>query len=114
MEEKKSKRMKDAIYSFFAGTLFMMTFGIIDNGFLILGMDINPFLKPEDDPMLSSMIGNTFSDVIGAFVGVLVTMAFVKFVKINPSKNLFVETIGVTVGCIIPILIYYFMFLINS
>ena len=29
MEEKKSKRMKDAIYSFFAGTLFMMTFGIM-------------------------------------------------------------------------------------
>ncbi len=101
---------KDKVVSFIAGMLFMTVFGIIDNGFLAIGMDINPFLKPEDNPLLSSMIGNTFSDIIGAFAGIFVALLFEKCFSVKPSTHLMVEVVGVTVGCIIPILIYYFLF----
>lgn len=101
---------KEKLVSFFAGMLFMMVFGIIDNGFLAIGMDVNPFLSPQENPLLSSMIGNTFSDVIGAFAGVLVAMLFEKCFSVKPSTHLMVEVIGVTVGCLIPVLIYYFFF----
>lgn len=98
--------MKKKVISFFAGMLFMIVFGIIDNLGLILGMDINPFISATDDPLLSAMWGNTFSDFLGAVVGMIISYSFLKVFKVKPSENIFVEIVGVTIGCIIPIIFY--------
>ena len=84
----------------------MITFGIVDNAFLFIGMDISPFLNVYTDPMLSAMWGNTFSDLIGAVIGVIIASLFKKMFDVKPSVHLLVEIIGVTVGCLIPIGIY--------
>jgi hypothetical protein len=83
--------MKDKAISFFAGMLFMIVFGFIDNLFLIIGMDINPFLDASNSPMLSAMWGNTFSDVIGAIFGVIIASIFKRLFSVKPSEHLLVE-----------------------
>ena len=97
------------VVSFFAGMLFMITFGIIDNVFLVFGMDANQFVDPYTNPLLSAMWGNTFSDVIGAVAGVAIAWAFKKLFKVKPSEHLAVEVAGVAVGCLLPIAVLYFM-----
>ena len=98
--------MKNKVISFLAGMLFMIVFGFIDNAFLYLGMDINPFLDASQSPMLSAMWGNTFSDVIGAVFGIIIATLFKKFFSVKPSEHLLVEIIGVLIGCLIPIIAY--------
>ena len=98
--------MKDKVISFLAGMIFMITFGVVDNAFLFIGMDINPFIDAYTDPMLSAMWGNTFSDLAGAIIGVAMATLFKKMFDVKPSEHLLVEILGVTVGCLIPIAIY--------
>ena len=99
--------MKTKIISFFAGMLFMMVFGIIDNAFLFVGMDwMSPLVNMFKDPQLSAMWGNTFSDGIGAIAGIVVSYVFLKVFKVKPSDHITVEVIGVLIGCLIPILVY--------
>jgi len=99
--------MKAKIVSYFAGMLFMITFGIMDNAFLVKGMDwFNPLVDMFSDPKLSAMIGNTISDVIGAVAGVIVSWIFLKLFKVTPSEHILVEILGVVTGCLIPIFIY--------
>lgn len=98
--------MQDKLVSFFAGMIFMIVFGIIDNAFLFIGMDVNPFLDAHVSPMLSAMWGNTFSDVIGAVFGVVVASLFKHMFDVKPSEHLLVEIVGVFVGCLIPIALF--------
>ena len=98
--------MKKQALAVIAGFLFSITFGIIDNGFLVLGMELNPFVDPRMDPVLSGMWGNTFSDFIGAVSGTLVAWAFLKIFKVEPKEYLLAEIIGITIGCLIPIAVY--------
>ena len=99
--------MKAKVLSFFAGIIFMMVFGIIDNAGIVLGMDIfNPIVNMFGDPKLSAMLGNTFSDVLGAIGGLMISWLFLKLFKVKPMENIFSELIGVTIGCLIPIGIY--------
>ncbi len=98
--------MKQKITSFFAGMLFMVVFGVVDNVGIIWGMDINPFLRPQEDPMLSAMLGNTFSDILGALAGLIISWAFMKVFKVKPSEHILIELAGVTIGCLIPVGIY--------
>jgi hypothetical protein len=99
--------MKAKALSLIAGMLFMITFGIIDNVFLIIGMDMNSALiNPHTQPLLSAMVGNTISDVLGAVAGVIVAALFVKLFKVEKSESLFVEIIGVLIGCVIPIILF--------
>ena len=98
--------MRKKALSLIAGFLFSFTFGIIDNAFLILGMEGNPFMKPEMDPILSGMWGNTFSDFVGAVSGTLISWAFLKVFKIEPKEYILTEVIGITLGCVVPIAIY--------
>ncbi len=89
-----------------AGLLFSVTFGVIDNGFLVMGMAINPFVDPHMDPILSGMWGNTFSDFIGAVLGTFVSWSFLKMFKVEPKEYLLSEVIGITLGCLVPIAVY--------
>ena len=98
--------MKKKIVSFLAGMIFMIVFGIVDNGLLFIGMDINPFADMFKDPQLSAMYGNTFSDVAGAILGVIVAWFFLKVFKVEPSEHISVQVFGVFIGCMIPIIIY--------
>ncbi len=84
----------------------MIVFGIVDNAGIVLGMDINPFLTPEADPMLSAMLGNTFSDILGAIAGIIISWGFKRFFKVKPQEHILIELIGVTIGCLIPVGIY--------
>ena len=93
--------------SFLAGMLFMVTFGIMDNLFLFVGMDwLNPVVDMFKDPQLSGMLGNTFSDIVGAIAGAGVSYIVLKIFKIKPSEHILVEIAGVTIGCLMPIGIY--------
>ena len=99
--------MKAKLVSFIAGMLFMVTFGIIDNAFLVIGMNsLDSIIPMHNSPILSAMWGNTMSDAIGASLGILVAITFKKLFKVKPSSHVLVELIGVVVGCLIPIAIY--------
>jgi len=106
LRKNKKKNMKKKIASFFAGMLFMVIFGIVDNAGIIWGMDINPLLTPEADPMLSAMLGNTFSDILGAIAGIIISWGFMQVFKVKPAEHILIELIGVTIGCLIPVGIY--------
>ena len=62
-----------------------------------------------EDPQLSAMYGNLFSDVAGAILGVIVARIFLKVFKVEPSEHISVQILGVAIGCIIPIIIYIFI-----
>ena len=98
--------MKKRAIAIIAGFLFSIVFGIIDNGFLVLGMNANPFVDPHMDPILSGMWGNTFSDFIGAVLGTAVSWSFLKIFKVEPKEYLLSEVIGITLGCLVPIAFY--------
>ena len=98
--------MKAKIVSFIAGLIWSVVFGIVDNAFLWLGMDNNPWLPASEDPILSGMYGNLFSDFWGAIIAMLVSYIFLKLLKVKPSEHILIEIIGVTIGCLIPIGIY--------
>ena len=99
--------MKNKILSFVAGIIFMTIFGIVDNAGIVWGMNIfNPMIDMFSDPKLSAMIGNTYSDILGAIAGLIISWGFLKIFKVEPKENIFSELIGVTIGCLIPIGIY--------
>ena len=98
--------MKKRAIATIAGFLFSITFGIIDNAFLVAGMDWNPFVDAHTDPLLSGMWGNTFSDFIGAVLGTAVSLAFLKIFKVEPKSYVLSEVIGITLGCLVPIAMY--------
>jgi tetrahydromethanopterin S-methyltransferase subunit E len=98
--------MKKRALAVIAGFMFSVTFGIIDNGFLVAGMELNPFVDPHMDPILSGMWGNTFSDFVGAVLGTVVSWSFLKIFKVEPKEYLLSEVIGITLGCLVPIALY--------
>lgn len=98
--------MKTKIVSFIAGMIWSIVFGIVDNLFLWIGMDFNPWLQASSDPILSGMYGNTFSDFVGAIIAMIVSYIFLKLLKTKPSEHILIEIIGVTIGCLIPIIVY--------
>ena len=95
--------MKEKALAVISGLLFSVTFGVIDNLGLMLGMEGNPFLSPSQNPVLSGMWGNTFSDFLGAVLGVAVSRLFLWVFKIEPKEYIWSEVIGITLGCLIPI-----------
>ena len=94
-----------------ASMAFGIIFGFIDNAGLFFGMDaLDPHVqKVSSDPKVSAGIGNTYSDVIGAFAG-----SFAGSIVQNRLKNqlpdcfegpLWAEATGILLGCIIGIII---------
>lgn len=83
------------------------TFGLIDNGVMILAGDqIDQFLSKWFDAMTSAGIGNTISDLIGVLAGGIVLMSLQKFFKTEIAPTTLQEFIGIGIGCLIPVLIW--------
>lgn len=93
-----------------AGMAFGIIFGFIDNAGLFFGMDaLDPYVKRwfGTDVKIAAGVGNTFSDVIGAFAG-----SFAGSIVQNQLKSklpdcyespLWAEAIGIFIGCILGI-----------
>jgi len=85
------------------GAVFMTVFGLVDNGFLLLGMEW--FRIP--DATINGMMGNMFSDGIGVIFGFLVSERIAKILGITEDKTTFAQQFsGIVIGCAIPIAIY--------
>lgn len=99
-----------------AGMAFGVIFGFIDNAGLFFGMDaLDPHVqKISTDPKVSAGIGNTFSDVIGAFAGtfagnvikqILDNKLKDQYAKGIPEGPMWADAIGIFIGCILGIII---------
>lgn len=99
-----------------AGMVFGIIFGFIDNAGLFFGMDaLDPYVKKiSKDPKISAGIGNTFSDVIGAFAGTfagsIVKQLLNQQLKSKlpdgiPDGPMWAEAIGILIGCVLGIII---------
>jgi len=95
------------IKPFVAGTTFMIVFGIVDNLFLILGMEWLERIMPTIDATVNGGIGNTVSDAIGVVFGTAISAIVTKLLKVTEDDTTFSQQlIGVVIGCLLPILIY--------
>ncbi|MCK9447048.1 TMEM65 family protein [bacterium] len=92
---------------FLVGISFMTVFGIIDNGGLFIGMDAieNKIISMGYSSLVAAGIGNAFSDAIGALCGGYISNKLYKILKINGSGTIIQQTIGVVIGCMIPVII---------
>ena len=94
--------------SFMVGCSFMIVFGIIDNLGLFLGMDfIESYVTSAGySSMIAAGIGNAFSDMIGALIGGIIATTLYRVLKVKEdSISTLHQVIGVTVGCLIPVII---------
>ena len=92
---------------FVAGVTFMLIFGLIDNLFLILGMEWLEAMLPNIDPTVNGGIGNTISDAIGVVGGASISKGVSKLLKVREEDTTFVQQLfGIIVGCLLPILVY--------
>ena len=95
------------IKPFIAGITFMVIFGIVDNLFLIVGMEWLEYLLPGIDPTINGGIGNTISDAVGVVAGASISSIVGKLLKVNEEDTTFIQQLlGVIIGCLIPIIIY--------
>ena len=92
---------------FLVGCSFMTVFGIIDNLGLLVGMSaIENFIKSIGySSLVAAGIGNMFSDVIGAICGGIISSILYKVLKVEGTGTILQQTVGVCVGCMIPVFI---------
>jgi len=90
------------------GMVSGFVFGFIDNAGLFFGMKyMEPFfsLFPlSEEELVGAGYGNTFSDMIGAFLGTFMGKAIQELSQIN-NYPIWTEAIGITVGCIFGVMI---------
>ncbi len=97
---------------------FGVIFGFIDNAGLFFGMDaLDPYFKKvSKDPKVAAGLGNTFSDVIGAFAGSfagsIVKKQFESVFVTGDGKAIdcfegpmWAEAVGIFIGCIFGIIL---------
>ena len=91
---------------FIVGSTFYIVFGMIDNLGLFVGMEgvedfiINLGLSHK----VAAGLGNTFSDAIGALSGGIVAGVMYKIFKVKGSGTIREKTVGVVIGCLIPVI----------
>jgi hypothetical protein len=116
MEDGESSLINLQMAPIMTGMAFGIIFGFIDNAGLFFGMDaLDPYVKKiSKDPKISAGIGNTFSDVIGAFAGtfagsivkqILNNKLKAEFPKGVPDGPMWAEAIGIFIGCVLGIII---------
>jgi len=78
-----------------------LVFGFIDNAGLYLGMDaLDPFFS--SDPLIRAGQGNTFSDLIGSFLGTFIGL-YIKNKSGIDDYPVWSESIGIVIGCLIGV-----------
>jgi len=70
-----------------AGMSFMLVFGLIDNLFLVIRMDIVDSIIPDIDSIVNGGIGNTISDAIGVIAGATVANILAKVLKVKEDET---------------------------
>jgi len=105
-EYNKTNKMKTKFASFFAGMLFFITFGFIDNVFVVFGSWITD-LNITIDVAVNGGVWNTISDAAGILVAASVSTLFYKLFKIKENEvSTLQQFIGVIIGCLLPLVIY--------
>ena len=89
------------------GMVSGMVFGFIDNAGLFFGMDkLDKFLPGSSNSSVKAGFGNTFSDLIGAFLGTFAGLFIQNYSGIKDTP-IWADAVGIVIGCIIGILIPY-------
>jgi hypothetical protein len=93
---------------FFVGMGSGILFGFLDNFGLFYGMDkLDPLFQKfwfADEPLVLAGYGNTFSDMIGAFMGTFLGQMIQDWTGITETP-LISQAFGITIGCILGVLI---------
>jgi hypothetical protein len=93
----KTPALKNVLVGMASG----LVFGFIDNLGLYVGMDsLDPFFS--NDPLIRAGQGNTFSDLIGSFLGTFIGVIIKNKSQIN-DYPVWSESIGIVVGCLIGV-----------
>merc|ERR1712019_228802 len=95
----------------FVGMMSGLVFGIIDNAGLFFGMEyLDPVFRKLDkghEPLVLAGYGNTFSDMIGAFLGTFCGKIIEEYAKRqDPTLGdypIWTEAVGITIGCLIGV-----------
>ena len=91
--------------SVFVGLVFGIIFGFIDNFGLWIGIDKLQRYMPGGVKMKAAL-GNTYSDAIGAILGTSISIMARDLATVDDSEDpLWVNPIGIIVGCLIGLLI---------
>lgn len=84
-----------------------LVFGFIDNAGLYLGMDaLDPFFS--SDPLIRAGQGNTFSDLVGSFLGTFIGL-YIKNKSGIDDYPVWSESIGIVIGCLLGVYIPAFL-----
>ena len=94
-----------SIKAFGAGSSFMITFGIIDNLGLFVGMAAveEKLISMGYDSMVAAGLGNTLSDALGVALGSVVAAALLKVLNVKGEGTFAQQFIGVIAGCLLPV-----------
>lgn len=85
------------------GMTYGIVFGFIDNAGLWFGMDaLEPFLP--GGILTKAGIGNTFSDLLGSFLGTFGGLMIKNVTGISDTP-IWAESVGIVVGCLLGIFI---------
>jgi len=99
----------------FIALLSSFVFGAIDNFGLFFGMDaVESFIKqifPNVSDKTIAGLGNTFSDILGAFVGASVANILTKVLRVHIDPSPTIDAIGITLGCLLPVALHNLGFL---
>jgi len=94
--------------SILVGMASGLIFGFIDNFGLFMGMSVlDPLLKKlpfAKDPNVFAGYGNTFSDLIGAFLGTFGGLLIAESYK-TYEYPIWAEALGIFIGCLVGILV---------
>lgn len=86
------------------GIIFGVIFGFIDNVGLWFGMD--DFSKNiKGGPLTKAAFGNTYSDFMGSIIGTFIaSIAMDLFNYDDDNQPIWINTLGITIGCLLGIL----------
>lgn len=88
------------------GMIFGFTFGFIDNSSLWLGMEyLGPiFARVLPGNLTNAGLGNAYGDFLGSSFGTFLALIFKSFIQVE-NIPIWADCLGVTIGCILGVLI---------
>ena len=97
--------------SFFIGMMTNIIFGFIDNAGLFFGMDnLDPLFvkKFGAGELTKGGLGNTFSDMLGAFLGTFIGNGISNYTDVE-EWPIIADVIGIVIGCLLGLYIPKFI-----